>query len=204
MKYYSYVVSRDFGFAPNPFGQHCTLATCKPIIRKNSEIGDWVFGISPKVKDKGNRLVFAMKVTQKITFNQYWESPEFQYKKPVLNGSLKQMYGDNIYHRDENSEDWIQSDSHHSKANGETNYHNLKRDTSGKFVLISDCFYYFGVSNIELPFSLKTKFSIGIGQKQVKEEFAMKLIEWLKSNYEVGLIDVPKLFINFQRYDGVS
>lgn len=204
MKYFSYVVARDFGFAPNPFGQHCTLATCKPIIRRNSELGDWIFGITPKVKDKGNRLVFAMKVTQKMTFDEYWASPEFQYKKPVMNGSLKQLYGDNIYHKNKVTDDWIQEDSHHSKDKGETNYENLKRDVSGQYVLISDYFYYFGELNVEIPFLLKTKFSIGIGQKQVKEEYALKLIEWLDSNYEKGLIGVPLLFTNFQRYDGVS
>jgi hypothetical protein len=203
MKFYSYVVSRDFGFAPNPFGEHCTLATCKPIIRKNSEIGDWIFGISPKAKDTGNKLVFGMKVTQKLTFNEYWNSPDFQYKKPLLNGSLKQMYGDNIYYKDDNSE-WIQADSHHSKEDGGTNYFNLKRDTKGKYVLISNHFFYFGVSCIELPFNLKTKFSIGIGQKRVEEKDALELIKWLESNYETGLINVPKLFTSFQRYDGVS
>jgi len=204
MKYFSYVVARDFGFAPNPFGQHCTLATCKPLIRRNSELDDWIFGITPKAKDKGNRLVFAMKVTQKITFDEYWASPEFQYKKPVMNGSLKQLYGDNIYHKNKDTDAWIQEDSHHSKDNGETNYENLKRDVSGQYVLISDYFYYFGKLNVEMPFLLKTKFSIGIGQKQVKEEYALKLIEWLNSNYEKGLIGVPLLFTNFQRYDGVS
>ncbi|WP_225761747.1 hypothetical protein [Acinetobacter sp. Marseille-P8610] len=35
MKIFSYVVSRDFGFAPNPFFNFCTLATCKPKIRKD-------------------------------------------------------------------------------------------------------------------------------------------------------------------------
>src|SRR5712671_5339411 len=34
MRLYSYVVARDFGFAPNPFFGVCTLATCKPDIRK--------------------------------------------------------------------------------------------------------------------------------------------------------------------------
>lgn len=34
MTLYSYVVAHDFGFAPNPFDGLCTLATCKPDIRK--------------------------------------------------------------------------------------------------------------------------------------------------------------------------
>ena len=35
MKLYSYIVARDFGFAPNPFYGFCTLATCKPKIAKD-------------------------------------------------------------------------------------------------------------------------------------------------------------------------
>jgi len=203
MNYYSYVVSRDFGFAPNPFGRHCTLATCKPIIRRSSGIGDWIFGITPKAKGAGNKLVFGMKVTQKVTFNEYWNSPSFQYKKPVLNGSLKQMYGDNIYYKDDNDV-WFQADSHHSKENGEINFDNLNRDSKGQYVLISEHFFYFGATSVEIPFNLKSKFSIGIGQKKVEEEYAIQVIEWLEKKYETGLIDLPKLFTNFQRYDGVS
>lgn len=203
MNYYSYVISRDFGFAPNPFGRHCTLATCKPIIRRNAHIGDWVFGITPKSKGTGNKLVFGMKVTQKITYNEYWDSPVFQYKKPVLNGSLKQMYGDNIYHKDDNN-NWFQANSHHSKENGEINYDNLNRDTKGEYVLISEHFFYFGTSCVDIPFNLKSEFSVGRAQKKVEEQFALQVIEWLERNYENGLIDIPKLFTNFQRYDGVS
>ena len=42
---YMYVVDRDFGFAPNPFHGVCTLATCKPAIRKGARVGDWVIGM---------------------------------------------------------------------------------------------------------------------------------------------------------------
>ena len=41
---HSYVVRYDSGFAPNPFYGYCTLATCKPSIRKGADIGDWVVG----------------------------------------------------------------------------------------------------------------------------------------------------------------
>ncbi|TKG89252.1 hypothetical protein EYV94_26020 [Puteibacter caeruleilacunae] len=203
MKHYSYVVARDFGFAPNPFGRYCTLATCKPRIRKNADIGSWIFGITPRDKGAGNKLVFAMKVTQKMTFNEYWESPDFQYKKPVLNGSLKQMYGDNIYHKDDNG-NWFQADSHHSKEGGEINKENLNRDTKGEFVLISDCFYYFGASCINIPTELKKEIIVGIGQKQIDGEFVLQIVEWLEAYYQKGLTEVPKLFTGFKRYDGVS
>ena len=95
-------------------------------------------------------------------------------------------------------------DLHHSKENGEINFENLNRDTEGKYVLISDYFFYLGTSSVEFPFDLKTKFSIGIGQKKVEGKSALILIEWLQANFKHGLINVPKLFSGFQRYDGVS
>src|SRR5262245_31415483 len=44
VRLYSYVVARDYGFAPNPFYGFCTLATCKPDIRRTADIGDWIVG----------------------------------------------------------------------------------------------------------------------------------------------------------------
>lgn len=58
-------------------------------------------------------------------------------------------YGDNIYHRDKISGQWIQENSHHSYENGETNYINLKKDTGmdkskpTDYALISNKFWYF-------------------------------------------------------------
>ncbi|HML70199.1 MAG TPA: hypothetical protein PKA78_02400 [Macellibacteroides fermentans] len=202
MKCYSYVVTRDFGFAPNPFYGYCTLATCKPRIRKKAEIGDWIFGISPKIKNNGNHLVYAMRVSRKITYNEYWECEEFKPKKPVMNGSLKQMYGDNIYFKNQNDGSWVQANSHHSFQDGLINKKNLSRDTKGQYVLIAEEFYYFGGDTVEIPFCLKNEFSIGIGHKIVKEKSAIKVIEWLKENYELGYHSDPKLFKNFERYKG--
>jgi hypothetical protein len=99
MNCYSYVIPRDFGFAPNPFGGFCTLATCKPRIRKAAVKGDWILGTGSAVNKQTGRIVYLMNVDLKLTFDQYWHDARFQFKKPIMNGSLKLMYGDNIYHR---------------------------------------------------------------------------------------------------------
>jgi Nucleotide modification associated domain 2 len=44
--------------------------------------------------------IFAIRVTEKLTFNDYWTNPAFLDKRPVRNGSQKMMVGDNIYHFD--------------------------------------------------------------------------------------------------------
>lgn len=46
MNLYSYVITRDYGFAPNPFWGICSLATCKPQIRQRALKGDWIAGFS--------------------------------------------------------------------------------------------------------------------------------------------------------------
>lgn len=205
MKCYSYKVARDYGFAPNPFGGYCTLATCKPDIRKYSGVGDWVIGTGTKKYRLHGRLIFAMRISDKISFGEYWHDPRFQYKKPLMNGSLKQTYGDNIYHYDEGLKKWMQVDSHHSYHNGLTNFYNLRRDTKSDAVLISTEFYYFGKNHIQIPPSWINSACIEKqGYKKVNPIIAEKLIDWLETNFEQGYHGDPFLFEKFERYDGTS
>ena len=141
MRLFSYVVARDYGFAPNPFFGVCTLATCKPRVRKTAAIGDWVIGTGSAKRGRQGYLVYAMRVAEALTFNEYWADPRFQQKKPNLRGSLKQAFGDNIYFRDE-SEQWNQLDSHHSYQGGAQNPHNIWNDTQTDRVLIGIKYAY--------------------------------------------------------------
>lgn len=157
---YTYPITRDFGFAPNPFHGFCSLATCKPHIRKTARIGDWVMGIGgkPLGAAKG-KCIFLMKVTEKIGFQDYWNDHRFSLKKPLRNGSRVQMLGDNIYHRGEDG-NWIQEDSHHSHPDGSPNPENVKRDTGhGDHILISNYFLYFGSQAVDVDLD-----SIGYGR----------------------------------------
>src|SRR5689334_12341835 len=112
----SYVVRYDSGFAPNPFYGYCTLATCKPEIRRVAEIGEWIVGCGSNAKGvrQGGRLVYAMRVTEQLTFDQYNADPRFERKKPIRRGSRKQSCGDNIYYRANKDGGWCQRDSFHS------------------------------------------------------------------------------------------
>jgi hypothetical protein len=207
MKLYTYVITRDYGFAPNPFGGYCTLATCKPLLRKVASVGDWVIATGPKTSyNKPGYLFFAMRVDEKITFNEYWDDGRFQYKKPLFNGSLKQCFGDNIYFFNANSNEWHQQDSHHSYENGNINYTNLKKDTKFPYALISKQFYYFGKSNIMIPSVLKEKVCHNQRVptfKKVEEKFAINFLKWLENNYSIGIVNDPMEFDKgFKRYSG--
>jgi len=201
MKCYVYRVARDFGFAPNPFNGYCTLATCKPRIRNVAIPGDWVIGTGSVQYDAVGMLIFAMEVTEKVTFNQYWEDVRFQCKKPVMNGSLKRAFGDNIYFRDDTG-NWIQADSHHSLNDGIPNSKNIQKDTQSNFVLISSNFTYLGKNYEPIPEEILEKIRIVRNHRTITvvNDIA-QIIDWL-IQYEKGFIADPNQFNNFQRYNG--
>lgn len=149
-----YVVDRDFGFAPNPYHRFCTLATCKPILRRSACVGDWIGGMGGGRLNATGRCIFLMRVGDKITFQEYWADSKYRDKRPVRNGSRRMLVGDNIYHRNVENSSWIQEDSHHSNLDGTVNISNLNNDTQTDAVLVSDVFYYFGKSAPEIPIEI--------------------------------------------------
>ena len=192
-KLHSYVVARDYGFAPNPFYGYCTLATCKPDMRKSVAIGDWIIGTGSKSKGRDGRLVYAMRVSEILSFEQYWDDPRFRQKRPNLHGSLKQAFGDNIYYRDPKTGQWRQKDSHHSLINGRQNQANIDRDTKANRVLISDDFVYWGGDGPEIPeFRGQSIRKTGMGHKaNFPDEVVQEFIDWIRDLGNVGYCGTP-------------
>jgi hypothetical protein len=150
MRIFRYVMPRDFGFAPNPFFGFGTLACCKPEIRRSAEVNDLIVGINGRPPTKApkqhlDRIVYMMRVTETLTFNDYWDDPRFQQKKPILHASRMYAFGDNIYRKNDDGL-WFQADSHHSLPNSAPNDFNIRTDTSADRVLISNDFAYWGGS----------------------------------------------------------
>lgn len=204
MKVYSYVIVRDFGFAPNPFHGLCTLATCKPNIRAGAQVGDWVVATGSKSKGLAGKLVYAMQVAEALTFDAYWSDPRFACKRPVLNGSLKQLYGDNIYHRGKRG--WVQADSHHSLEGGEPNPINIEHDTKTDRVLVGQRFVYFGGKPVPLPTRLRRLPGTGEdlccpgrNHRVAGEEMVHELDAWLDDQDRWGLQDLPAAFARARR-----
>jgi len=204
MKLYSYVIARDYGFAPNPFHGFCTLATCKPVIRRVAARGDWIVGTGAKVRYQlQGHLIYAMKVDEALTFDEYWSDSRFQAKKPDLMGSLKVAYGDNIYHRDDG--DWVQLDSHHTLADGSTNVHNVERDTQTDRVLVSKRFVYWGRSAPRIPDRFRSFgpedvdiCSSGRGHLTHDGSLAAAFVAWLEKVDTWGVRDEP---LEFERHE---
>jgi hypothetical protein len=192
MNYFSYKIEHDFGLAPNPFGKYCTLAVCKPKIRNNKtlKIGDWVIGTGSAELKNLHHLIFAMKVQGKLTFQEYWEDERFQYKKPKLNGSLVQMYGDNFYHVNPETQQWIQEDSAHSIKDKQAHMDN---DLNGEYILFSEYFYYFGDNAPKIPDEYWNVCNDGRNMKStsIDKDTANQFIEWLEGSFDLGIYGDP-------------
>jgi hypothetical protein len=150
LRVYSYIVARDFGFAPNPFFGWCPLATCKPVIRRTARVGDWILGSGSADKGRSGQAIYAMLVQEAMTFGEYWADPRFARKRPDLRASQKIAFGDSIYRRD-GSGGWRQLDSHHSLHDGRPNRLNVAADTAIDRVLASQDFIYWGGDGPAVP-----------------------------------------------------
>lgn len=183
MTVYSYAVARDYGFAPNPFYGYCTLATCKPIIRRVARVGDIVLGTGARQLGKEGQLIYAMRISEAMSFDEYWADDRFQPKKPNLSGSVKKRYGDNIYHQV--GDIWMQSNSHHSLHDGSPNPLNIDVDTGTNRVLISNCYSYFGRIAPPLPDKFRNYHGINVCHKRGhKSRFPEELVAEIEDYFE--------------------
>lgn len=178
MRLFSYIVTHDTGFSPNPFWGYCTLACCKPAIRRTAQIGDWVVGLSPKAT--GNRIVFAMEVDEILDYASYFRDRRFENKIPDYSrGEVVWKAGDNIYKPLTNNA-FQQLQSMHSDGvneNPETKAHDL----GGVNVLIAKNFYYFGGSGPKLPPHLD-ELKVGRGHKcRFSEKTIADFLEYISS-----------------------
>ena len=151
---YCYKMTWDTESAPNPHHGVLTLAICKPTIRRCSQVGDWISGWTAKVVHGKNdriysfdnpKLIYLARVQKKLTFAEYWlQCPE---KYPHEIKGMKSLYdsGDNIYKplvaNPKNYNDYEQVDNNnHTKED-------IIHDLSGKYVLVCEEFYYYGVED---------------------------------------------------------
>jgi len=191
MRLYSYVIDHDLGFAPNPFFRVCSLACCKPQIRKFAKEGDFVIGTGSTTGPAGRHLVYWMQINRILTFDQYWRAPEYFRKRPILSGSDIQRYGDNIYCVDRTTNEWVQEDSFHS---GTKKVENLKRDTGATDrVLLGETFAYWGGEGPELPQEFQNFVHIGVGHSvgRFKPADVQVFSQWLLNRPERGCLSNP-------------
>jgi len=125
-----YRMMTDAGSAPNIAGDMCTLAICKPMIRRSAKIGDIIIGLRAKSGEMGSlgphavdSVLYVMKVTDKKTFADYdaFCGTYLSIKIPT------ELYpeGDCLYRADGSQREG----GHHGP-------HHAEQDKSGLYVLL--------------------------------------------------------------------
>ncbi len=195
---FSYIVRYDSGFAPNPFHGYCTLATCKPLIRRQAHVGDCVVGTGSNVKGvrRGGYLVYAMWVTEILSTAEFWHDRRFEKKKPNLFHNWVTASGDNIYEPLCQGR-WRQLNSYHSHNDGSRQEDHVQRDTGVTRILVSDKFVYFGAEGPQLP----TRFledgdmemvCLTRNYRRIRSEPIIEAFEhWFMSLHKTGLQGKP-------------
>lgn len=176
---YTYCIPVDDGAAPNPFWGLCTLAICKPAIRRRAKKGDWIVGTGSKHSPIGNienKIVYAMRVSEVLTLEEYdrWTKEHLAQKIPdPKHKDWRRRLGDSIY--DFSTTLPTQRISVHNSINEPT-------DLSGKNALISDYFFYFGNRPRMLPLRLRKIVHQTQGHRsRMNAPYVLPFLHWLKS-----------------------
>jgi hypothetical protein len=120
-----------------------TLAACTPNhqgVRLKED--DWLLGNSSA--STGRRLIFAMRISQVLDFDDYYNDPRFAGKKADAS-TWQGRCGDNIYLSDK-AGGWKQALAFTHK-----DAESFIKDTRYHRVFISDHFFYFGENAPDIP-----------------------------------------------------
>ena len=173
LKLHSYVVDHDNGHAPNPYYGICTLAHCKFAKGKQRNVvelaqeGDWVVGTGGRSKKSAGhgKLIYAMRVDEKMTLAEYYPNRRFIKKRPKQNGTYRQQRGDNKYSFSSNK----------------------KRQ-----VLISKHYFYFGKNAIYIPARFPDLEKRGPGHRSdFNAAFISRFARWIQKKYKPGMHGDP-------------
>jgi hypothetical protein len=172
---FTYCIPVDDGAAPNPYWGVCTLAICKPKIRRTAKVGDWVVGTGSTSRAFSGMVVYAMEVSSVMTLAEYdiWTQAYLPQKIPdVRDQDLRRRVGDSIY--DFSSAPPNQRPGVHDRGNRET-------DLGGRNVLLSMNFHYFGSHPVPLPPHLQPIIHQTQGHKvNANDAHVVPFVQWLE------------------------
>jgi hypothetical protein len=169
-----YVIVADGGAAPNFEPPLTTLAICKPMIRKGACRGDMILAFAGRPIDRDpHKVVWAGIVDEKLTFEQYWNDPRFQKKKPRVS-----KHPDNIYRPRGRHLNLVPNGVHGQKS--------AATDQRGQFVLIFKRAWHLDLKSSSLPeqFSnlrLSKNNRRGHRRSEIQDGAAKELLSWVAS-----------------------
>ena len=204
-KIYSYILKGDVGAAPNPFWGVCTLTICKPAIRRTAQTGDWVIGTGSRhtacrdghEEGLSGRLIYAMKVTDKMTLPDYNSYCRKILRKKIPKWSSrnwKERVGDCIYDYSTGKKPRVRKSVH--------NHTNIKKDLNGKYALLSDYFYYFGEKPVSVPRYLQRLITNRQGHLRIENrELLSRFLRWISKYKSNKMYAYPKRRFEVEKMD---
>jgi hypothetical protein len=178
-----YRLQTDSGAAPNVHGNVCSLAICKPVVRRSAKVGDYIIGLRGRSGELGklgphatDSVLYVMRVTRKMTFAEYdaYCTAELSIKIP---SPENEFVGDCQY-----TAAGEQRPGPHGPAH-------MEHDLSGKFVLLGDAarenfWYRRDPVGVRLPADLADEWDVaGVARghrvKDHSDKTEARLHEWL-------------------------
>lgn len=170
MKLSAYVVLVDSGFSPNPFWGRCTLACCKPTVRRLAAPGDIIVGSGSRKAGLSGRLIYAMRVGEVLPYEIYWR--RFPSKRPSTQSEITRR-GDNIWHPVDGQWVGVEGALHDRRHRA--------RDLRGQYVLVSDEFYYFGRGAPLVPIGLQKVLAKTQGHRNTRDpQLIRRFWSWVR------------------------
>lgn len=129
---YVYKLTCDNGGAPCIFRSELSLSICKPRIRMDAQVGDWIIGFGGKSKpDLRGRLIYIAKVTKVEADGDYYASEQYR-KRP-----------DCVYRRTESGYEYIPGSRYHEEEDLPHDLGSAPKYERARN-LLSNSFAYFG------------------------------------------------------------
>jgi hypothetical protein len=173
-----YVLAADNGMAPCVQYGMLSLACCKPMIRRNASVGDWVIGFVPKGLRRGH-VAWAGRVSEVIPLGEY--EKRFSGRRDAIYRLADDANG-----------------QHETLVPLRDDYHaddlSRSRDRSGKNALVFDPFWYWGGVGIVAPEEISdlAHYYVGQSAKNSSPERIATLKAWLGSVSEPGIHGEPR------------
>jgi hypothetical protein len=173
-----YVLAGDNGMAPCIDRGKLSLCCCKPAIRKNARLGEWVIGFVPKPMRRGH-VAWAGKISEIIAMGEYQRrfprrrDAIYRLADPGEGGKEVLLPLRDDYHADEKSR---------------------ASDRSGQNALIFEPFWYWGSFGIPAPDDIAdlAHYYVGQSAKSSSPEKIERLEAWLRSMADPGVHGQPR------------
>jgi hypothetical protein len=173
-----YVLAKDSGMAPCAQDGMLSLTCCKPMIRKNADLGDWVIGFVPKGIRRGH-VAWVGRVSEVIPLGEY--ERRFSGRRDAIYRSAYSAGGGH--------ETLIPlRDDYHS------NQQDRARDHSGRNALLFNPYWYWGGFGIPAPEEIAdlAHYYVGQSAKNSSPEKIARLEAWARSVADPGIHGEPR------------